>query len=68
MQKEKLAMRGFILAIVLLSACNMTCAPRERVAKVVYVDMKGDAATPVAASAVPDATAPARTERADERQ
>jgi hypothetical protein len=61
-------MRSFILAIVLLPACNMSGAPREHVAKVVYVDMKGDTATSVAASAVPDATAPARKERADERQ
>jgi len=60
-------MRGFILAIVLLSVCNMACAPREHVAKVVYVDMKGDAAIQVVASAVPDAAAPGRTERADER-
>jgi len=55
-------MRGaFVLAAALGTAC---CAPRprERVAKVVYVDVKRDAAAPVVPQDLPDASPPSRVE------
>ncbi len=53
-------MRGVVLWVLLFeAACSTQRAPTERVAKVVYVDVKQDAAAHAAPSSAPDAAAPA---------